>query len=79
MNGEGSANAHKDTRANTPAVDKSEREESTHMAGDNSATDLYETDNSLAHAALDDFFGMFNPFMGLPSHGDELRCASLPV
>ncbi|KAK6378004.1 hypothetical protein LTR64_001387 [Lithohypha guttulata] len=29
--------------------------------------------NMAAHASLDDFFGIFNPFMGLPGHGDEYR------
>ena len=72
MNGEITA-ANKDTRAASPAVAKTDREDSALSGADPTAPDLFDSEHPLAHASLDDFFGMFNPFMGLPSHADELR------
>ena len=60
----------------TPANEKaSDREDSAANANqDSNGPPLFESEQGLAaHAHLDDFFGMFNPFMGLPSYGEDLR------
>lgn len=60
----------------TPANERSsDREDHAQAQHESNGPGLFEGDHGLAaaHASMDDFFGMFNPFMGLPSYGEELR------
>lgn len=60
----------------TPANERlSDKDENIQPQNESNGPGLFEGDHGLAaaHASMDDFFGMFNPFMGLPSYGEELR------
>lgn len=37
------------------------------------STELSQPENTLMQWSLEDFLPHFNPFMGLPMHGDEIR------
>lgn len=71
LNGETSCQHQKD--AITPANERADRDDTT-LSSEHPGPDLFDAEHHLAHASLDEFFGIFNPFMGLPSH-DELRYA----
>ena len=69
LHGESSPQQGKD--AATPANERADGDDTT-LSSEHTGPDLFAAEQNLAHASLDDFFGMFNPFMGLPPH-DELR------
>ncbi|KAK5942852.1 hypothetical protein PMZ80_005418 [Knufia obscura] len=66
LNGESSCQHQND--AGAAPVEKADRDDT--AALEHNGPDLFNAEHNLAHASLDDFFGMFNPFMGLPSHDD---------